>query len=140
MSTLQRDSIRTALGLVKRALALLFALIVLSATHSGIASAQVLKRGIQGGVVGAVVGGIVDGGRGAGKGAAIGAGVGVVAGAIEAENKARRRAASYGEPRSYRAYRQDTPRSGFGLRYPGCAGVPWLQSWPTRWRIWTGHS
>ena len=112
MSTSQRDAMRPANALIKRALALLFALIVLSATHSGIVSAQVLKRGIQGGVVGAVVGGIVDGGRGAGKGAAIGAGVGVVAGAIEAENKARRRADWHGRSRSHQAYRQGTPRSG----------------------------
>lgn len=112
MSTSQRDTMRPAIALVKRYLALLFVLIVLSATHSGNVSAQVLKRGIQGGVVGAVVGGIVDGGRGAGKGAAIGAGVGVVAGAIEAENKARRRADWNGRARSYQAYRQGTPRSG----------------------------
>lgn len=112
MSTSQRDTMRPANALIKRALALLFALIVLSATHSGTVSAQVLKRGIQGGVVGAVVGGIVDGGRGAGKGAAIGAGLGVVAGAIEAENKARRRADLYGTPRSRRTNRHGTPRSG----------------------------
>jgi uncharacterized protein YcfJ len=101
-----------AIRLIRYTLPLLFALTLFSTTHSSTVSAQVLKRGIQGGVVGAVIGGIVDGGRGVGKGAAIGAGVGVVAGAIEAENKARRSVYRYSRPRSRRAHRHSTPRSG----------------------------
>lgn len=57
------------------------------------ASAQILKRGIQGGVVGAAIGGIAGGSDGLGKGAAIGAGVGLAAGAIERENNRRAYAA-----------------------------------------------
>ncbi|MFD0986823.1 peptidoglycan-binding domain-containing protein [Methyloligella solikamskensis] len=54
------------------------------------ASAQILKRGVQGGVAGAVIGGIAGGSDGIGKGAAIGAGAGLAVGALERESNRRR--------------------------------------------------
>lgn len=90
---------------------------------AGPASAQILKRGVQGGVAGAVIGGIVDGGSGAGKGAAIGAGVGLAAGAIEKDYNKHRAAPPPGyatPPRYANAMVADTQASLLRLGYnPG---------------------
>ncbi|GAB4225168.1 MAG: hypothetical protein Kow0032_00330 [Methyloligellaceae bacterium] len=50
------------------------------------ASAQIVKRGVQGGLLGAGVGALVGGGKGAAKGAAIGAAIGAVVGTGEKAN------------------------------------------------------
>ncbi|WP_069095343.1 peptidoglycan-binding domain-containing protein [Methyloligella halotolerans] len=87
--------------------AMAFALAGLLAPNA--ASAQILKRGVQGGVVGAVIGGVAGGGDGIGKGAAIGAGAGLALGAIERENNRRAYAAPPPPPPAY-----GPPRRGYG--------------------------
>jgi hypothetical protein len=77
----------TLVGSMQRALVLSLVLLIGSMSQTGIASAQVLERTLEGGAIGAVVGAIAGGGRGAGTGAAIGAGIGFVAGAAEANSR-----------------------------------------------------